>query len=109
LILSKTEIDLLPTTSAAKKHSRPSATAAATTKEADRALQQLRATSEDHNVHSVEKSPRQLQCSKAPKKTPEEPKTSPQAGRQLLTLKNSLTVIPLKPLYQRDGPSQGET
>ena len=23
--------------------------------------------------------------------------------------KNSLTVIPLKPLYQRDGPSQGET
>merc|ERR1712203_200198 len=92
-----------------KKHSRPSATAAATTKEADRALQQLRVTSEDHNVHSVEKSPRQLQYSKAPKKTHEEPKTSPQAGRQLLTLKNSLTVIPLKPLYQRDGPSQGET
>merc|ERR1711988_1778947 len=27
-------------------------------------------------------------CPKAPKKTPEEPKTSPQAGRQLLTLKN---------------------
>merc|ERR1711948_93119 len=26
-------------------------------------------------------------CPKAPKKTPEEPKTSPQAGRQLLTLK----------------------
>jgi len=48
--------------SAAKKHSRPSATAAATTKEAKvRALQQLRATSEDHKVHSVEKSPRQLQ------------------------------------------------
>ena len=47
--------------SAAKKHSRPSATAA-TTKEAKvRALQQLRATSEDHKVHSVEKSPRQLQ------------------------------------------------
>merc|ERR1712107_921374 len=47
--------------SAAKKHSRPSATAAAATKEAKvRALQQLRATS-DHKVHSVEKSPRQLQ------------------------------------------------
>merc|ERR1712088_1188097 len=106
---SKTEIDLPPTTSAAKKHSRPPATAAAATKEADRALQQLRATSEDHKVHSVEKSPRQLHCSKAPKKAPEEPKTSPQAGQQLLTLKNSLTVIPLKPLYQRDGPSQGET
>jgi hypothetical protein len=58
LILSKTEIDLPPTTSAAKKHSRPSATAAATkTKGVDRALQQLRATSEDHKVHSVEKSP----------------------------------------------------
>merc|ERR1719370_1424140 len=70
LILSKTQIDLPPTTSAAKKHSRPSATAAATTKEADRALQQLRATSEDHNVHSVEKSPWQLQCSKAPRKPP---------------------------------------
>merc|ERR1712203_778298 len=84
LILSKTEIDLPPTISAAKKHSRPSAAAAAT-KEAVRALQQLRATSEDHNVHSVKKSPRQLQCSKAPKKTHEEPKTSPQAGRQLLT------------------------
>merc|ERR1711872_254399 len=40
--------------SAAKKHSRPSATAAAN-KEADiRALQQLRATSEDHKVHSEE-------------------------------------------------------
>ena len=59
LILSKTEIDLPPTTSAAKKHSRPSATAAAATKEAEvRALQQLRATSEDHKVHSVEKSPK---------------------------------------------------
>jgi len=58
LILSKTEIDLPTTTSAAKKHSRPSATAAAKTKEADRALQQLRATSEDHKVHSVEKSPK---------------------------------------------------
>merc|ERR1712117_841182 len=44
--------------SAAKKHSRPSATAAAN-KEADiRALQQLQATSEDHKVHSVEKSPK---------------------------------------------------
>lgn len=41
LILSKTEMDLPTTTSAAKKHSRPSATAAAKTKEADRALQQL--------------------------------------------------------------------
>jgi len=58
LILSKTEIDLPPTTSAAKKHSRPSATAATKTKEADRALQQLWATSEDHKVHSVEKSPK---------------------------------------------------
>ena len=29
-------------------------------------------------------------CPKAPKKTPEEPKTSPQAGRQLLTLKKTL-------------------
>jgi len=47
--------------SAAKKHSRPSATAAATKEAKVRALQQLRATSEDHKVHSVEKSPRQLQ------------------------------------------------
>merc|ERR1712014_159721 len=44
--------------SAAKKHSRPSATAAATKEEKVRALQQLRAKSEDHKVHSVEKSPR---------------------------------------------------
>jgi len=74
LILSKTEIDLPPTLSAAKKHSRPSATAAAT-KEADRALQQLWATSEDHKVHSVEKSPRHVaRCPKAPKKTSEEPR-----------------------------------
>lgn len=58
LILSKTEIDLPPTTSAAKMHSRPSATAATANKEAVRALQQLRATSEDHKVHSVEKSPK---------------------------------------------------
>ena len=29
-------------------------------------------------------------CPKAPKKTPEEPKTSPQAGRQVLTLKKTL-------------------
>merc|ERR1711874_644880 len=86
---SKTEIDLPPTTSAAKKHSRPSATAA-TTKEAVRALQQLWATSEDRKVHSVEKSPRHVaRCPKAPKKTSEEPKTSPQAGRQLLTLKKT--------------------
>merc|ERR1711910_267862 len=91
LILSKTEIDLPPTISAAKKHSRSSATAAATkTKEADRALQQLWATSEDRKVHSVEKSPRHVaRCPKAPKKTSEEPKTSPQAGRQLLTLKKT--------------------
>merc|ERR1711994_513019 len=42
LILSKTEIDPPPPSlSAAKKHSRPSATAATKTKEADRALQQL--------------------------------------------------------------------
>jgi len=44
--------------SAAKKHSRPSATAAATKEAKVRALQQLRATSEDHKVHSVEKSPK---------------------------------------------------
>jgi len=90
LILSKTEIDLPPTTSAAKKHSRPSATAATKTKEAVRALQQLWATSEDRKVHSVEKSPGHVvRCPKAPKKTSEEPKTSPQAGRQLLTLKKT--------------------
>merc|ERR1712107_310882 len=76
--------------SAAKKHSRPSATAAATTKEAKvRALQQLRATSEYHKVHSKKKPEAVARCPKAPKKTPEEPKTSQaQAGRQLLTLKN---------------------
>jgi len=71
LILSKTEIDLPPTISAAKKHSRPSATAA-TTKEAKvRALQQLRATSEDHKVHSVEKSPRQLQDARRLRRKPQ--------------------------------------
>merc|ERR1719370_1854808 len=57
LILSKTEIDLPPTTSAAKKHSRPSTTAAATTKEADRALQQLRATSETTKSTQWKKAP----------------------------------------------------
>jgi len=69
LILSKKEIDL-PTTSAAKKHSRPSATAATKTKEADRALQQLWATSEDHKVHSVEKSPGQLQDARRLRRKP---------------------------------------
>lgn len=111
LILSKTEIDLPPTTSAAKKHSRPSATAATKTKEADRALQQLWATSEDHKVHSVEKSPKPS-C-----KMPEGSEENLGGAEDLATSraattnpqKNSLTVIPLKPLYQRDGPSQGET
>merc|ERR1712013_775724 len=75
--------------SAAKKHSRPSATAAATKEAKVGALQQLRATSEDHKVRSVEKARSQVaSCLKAPKKKPEEPKTSQaQAGRQLLTLK----------------------
>ena len=111
LILSKTEIDLPPTTSAAKKHSRPSATAAAKTKEADRALQQLWATSEDRKVHSVEKSPKPS-C-----KMPEGSEENPRGAEDLATSraastnpqKNSLTVIPLKPLFQRDGPCQGET
>merc|ERR1719370_1531502 len=93
LILSKTEIDLPPTTtSAAKKHSRPSATAAAKTKEADRALQQLPGQRVKTTKSTQWKKARSqvARCPKAPKKTPEEPKTSPQAGRQLLTLKNSL-------------------
>jgi len=97
--------------SAAKKHSRPSATAAAN-KEADiRALQQLQATSEDHKVHSVEKSPKPS-C-KMPKGSEENPRGAEDLATSRAATtnpqKNSLTVIPLKPLYQRDGPSQGET
>merc|ERR1712039_673609 len=112
LILSKTEIDLPPTTtiSAAKKHSRPSATAAAKTKEADRALQQLWATSEDHKVHSVEKSLKPS-C-KMPEGSEEnlggaEDLASTSRAATTNPQKYSLTVIPLKPLFQRDGPSQG--
>merc|ERR1712107_583644 len=56
--------------SAAKKHSRPSATAAATKEAKVRALQQLRAKSEDHKVHSVEKSPRQLQDARRLRRKP---------------------------------------
>merc|ERR1711953_1469773 len=92
LILSKTEIDLPPTLSAAKKHSRPSATAAAATKEADRALQQLpgRRVKTTKSTQWKETRSQVARCPKAPKKTPEEPKTSPQAGRQVLTLKKTL-------------------
>merc|ERR1711874_235396 len=92
LILSKKEIDLPTTTSAAKKHSRPSATAAAKTKEADRALQQLPGQRVKTAKSTQWKKARSqvARCPKAPKKTPEEPKTSPQAGRQVLTLKKTL-------------------
>merc|ERR1712062_826073 len=76
LILSKTEIDPPPTTSAAKKHSRPSATAATKTTQWKKARSQV------------------ARCPKAPKKTPEEPKTSPQAGRLLLTLKKLFDGYP---------------
>merc|ERR1712141_950276 len=72
-----------------KEHSRPSATAAAKTKEADRALQQLPGQRVKTTKSTQWKKARSqvARCPKAPKKTPEEPKTSPQAGRQLLTLK----------------------
>ena len=94
LILSKTEIDLPPTNiSAAKKHSRPSATAATKTKEADiRALQQLpgRRVKTTKSTQWKKTRSQVARCPKAPKKTPEEPKTSPQAGWQLLTLKKTL-------------------
>jgi len=91
LILSKTEIDLPPTTSAAKKHSRPSATAAAATKEAKvRALQQLRATSEDHKVHSVEKSPKPS-C-----KLPEGSEENPRGAEDLASTSRAATTNPQK-------------
>merc|ERR1711994_1156232 len=93
LILSKTEIDLpQPPPLLPRKHSRPSATAAAKTKEADRALQQLpgRRVRTTKSTQWKKARSQVARCPKAPKKTPEEPKTSPQAGRLLLTLKKTL-------------------
>merc|ERR1712223_394639 len=99
------------TTSAAKKHSRPSATAAAKTKEADRALQQL----PGQRVKTTKST--QWKKARGSCKMPEGSEENPRGAEDLATSrvattnpqKNSLTVIPLKPLYQRDGPSQGET
>merc|ERR1711962_1612887 len=82
LILSKTEIDLPPTISAANMmHSRPSATAATKTKESDRALQQLpgRRVKTTKSTQWKKARSQVARCPKAPKKTPEEPKTSPLA------------------------------
>lgn len=112
LILSKTEIDLPPTTSLLPRSTAdppPLLPPPPRRQKSEHCSSSGRRVKTTKSTQWKKARSQVAKCPKAPKKTPEESKTSPQAGRQLLTLKNSLTVIPLQPLYQRDGPSQGET
>merc|ERR1711972_942830 len=111
LILSKTEIDLPPTTSLLQR----------STADPPPLPPPPRRQKSEHCISSGRrvKTTKSTQWKKARGscKMPEGSEEKTRGAEDLATSraattnpqKNSLTVIPLKPLYQRDGPSQGET
>jgi len=112
LILSKTEIDLPPTTSLL-----PRSTAdPPPLPPPPRRQKSEHCSSSGQRVKTTKST--QWKKARGSCKMPEGSEENPRGAEDLASTsraattnpqKNSLTVIPLKPLYQRDGPSQGET